>query len=101
MDALHRKRALAVGIVRHWAQLVAFSLFGSAWCASQPAQAALFLPAVLSVAAAQAGGGVLLDHPRVRQDVQLRRERQAALQPGRVHHGGARSVPSLQEPQAH
>jgi hypothetical protein len=33
-DALHRKRALAVGIVRHWAELVGISLLGSAWCAA-------------------------------------------------------------------
>ena len=32
-DALHRKRALALGIVRHWAELVSISLLGSAWCA--------------------------------------------------------------------
>ena len=32
-DALHRKRALALGIVRHWAELVGISLLGSAWCA--------------------------------------------------------------------
>ena len=32
-DALHRKRALAIGIVRHWAELVGISLLGSAWCA--------------------------------------------------------------------
>ena len=33
MDALHRKRALALGIVRHWVELVGISLLGSVWCA--------------------------------------------------------------------
>lgn len=33
MDGLHRKRALAIGIVHHWVKLVAISLIGSAWCA--------------------------------------------------------------------
>jgi hypothetical protein len=33
VHALHRKRALAVGVVRHWAFLFGVSILGSAWCA--------------------------------------------------------------------
>jgi hypothetical protein len=96
--ALHRKRALAVGVVSHWAYLVCVSLAGAAWCAPPAARAASVSVAhaelvgctVVELAArSQAVVCVLLDGACVSQHVRLRRKRQSAVQPGRVHHGGA------------
>ena len=88
VHALHRKRALAIGVVHHWAYLVGVGLLGSAWCAAVCSRAARVQRSRACLCWAQAVARDLLDHPRVRLRVRLRRGRQTALQPGRIHHGG-------------